>query len=150
MELVLFFTSSFLILMLCLCNLVSYVLIKFHMSILYINRNVITYLTFALIISVEVFVNFRVGLIIHLFKAKYSKLLQILGSTLPLFVGPLPLVMAILIRIFFISGIFNFICIYWAIMIFRLILVFIACINNFHLVASLFCETLSMIRSSKK
>jgi hypothetical protein len=119
------FTCSFLLLLLCSCNFVSYVLIKFHMSILYINRNVITYLTYALVISVDLFVNLRVGWRVYSSFMKYTnRLLQILGSILPLFVGPFPLLLAVLIRIFFILAIFNFICIYWAIMVFRLILVF--------------------------
>ena len=55
------FTCFFLLMMIALCDVVSYILIKFHMSILYINRNVITYFTFALVISVAIFVNFRVS-----------------------------------------------------------------------------------------
>ena len=50
--------------------------------------------------------------------------LKAIGRTLPLIVGPLPLLVAITIRILFFVSVLSFLSIYWIIMIFRLIVVF--------------------------
>ena len=60
MEVLEVFTCVLFPALLIFSNSVSFILAKFHISIIFINRNVITYLNFALVISVNVFVNFQV------------------------------------------------------------------------------------------
>ena len=101
-----FLSACFMVLSLTICNILTFVLLKYHSSILYINRNIFIYLNTSLIISISAMVTE-----------------QSLSEILKLVFGPLPSAYALFARTTVTASLLLFHGIVFNLNMFRILLV---------------------------
>ena len=115
------FSCLYLIPCLVFSNVLMFCIIKFHNTVLLINRNIVTYLNNCLVISVNICTSIQVNIIKITYLLTCYSCVSVL---LRIFYGPLHLYIAISFRSLFFVFLFLFHGIVFSINLFRIIIVF--------------------------